>query len=381
MKNSKNSIPLAEYIKRVAPTDTLKSNDLQAILFGLFGEVGSIMSTAKKLHREGDAYADYKKAVQEEFGDALWYFCAVCKRLKIGMDEIFSEVLGKKDYITVIAASDISGWPLSNISKAKISPELDATLLKLGAAAGDLLAIQTNKKDARELLCNFADLYLKSLQATRMTFADILHKNIKKVEGRFLEYDRSTLPTFDLDFPLDEQLPQKFEISITQQKSGRAYMKWNGVFIGDPLTDNIINKDGYRYHDVFHLANAAILHWSPTFRGLIKRKRKSDKKVDEAQDGGRAIVIEEGLTAWIFARAKDLKFFEGQNGLSFDLLKTIEQFVCGYEVEACPLKLWEDAILQGYEVFRKVNEKKGGIIIGNRKARTLVYKEIKDISK
>ena len=39
--------------------------------------------------------------------------------------------------------------------------------------------------------------------------------------------------------------------------------------------------------------------WSPTFRALIKQKRKSDPKVDDAQDGGRAIVVEEGLTAWV----------------------------------------------------------------------------------
>ena len=30
--------------------------------------------------------------------------------------------------------------------------------------------------------------------------------------------------------------------------------------------------------------------------------------MDEAQDGGRAIVVEEGLTAWIFSRAKELNF-------------------------------------------------------------------------
>ena len=65
-------------------------------------------------------------------------------------------------------------------------------------------------------------------------------------------------------------------------------MRWNGVFIGDPLTDNMLDPDGYRFHDVFHFAHAAILHWSPTFRALIKHKRKDDPKVDEAQDGGRA---------------------------------------------------------------------------------------------
>jgi hypothetical protein len=58
--------------------------------------------------------------------------------------------------------------------------------------------------------------------------------------------------------------------------------------------------------------------------------------VDDAQDGGRAIVVEEGLTTWIFSRAKELNCFEGHKTLSFDMLKTVQQFAIGYEVEACP---------------------------------------------
>jgi hypothetical protein len=153
-------------------------------------------------------------------------------------------------------------------------------------------------------------------------------------------------------------------------------MRWNGVFIGDPLTDNIRDPDGYRFHDVLHLSHAAILHWSPTFRALIKHKRKSDPKVDEAEDGGRAIVVEEGLSTWIFGRAKELKYFEGHNSLSFDLLKTIQQSIAGYEVDACPLRLWEIAILKGYEVFRQVRSNNGGRIIGDRSSRTIKYQPL-----
>ena len=127
---------------------------------------------------------------------------------------------------------------------------------------------------------------------------------------------------------------------------------------------------------MFHFAHAAILHWSPTFRALVKQKRKSDPQVDEAQDGGRAIVIEEGLTAWIFSRAKQLNFFEGQDSISFDLLKGVQQFVHGYEVEKCPLKLWERAILDGYKVFRQVRDRNGGIVVGDREARTITYRSI-----
>lgn len=207
----------------------------------------------------------------------------------------------------------------------------------------------------------------------------MVRQNIAKTTGHFLAPDYSALPKFDSDFPEEERLPDHFEISINQRSSGRSYMQWNGVFIGDPLTDNIRDPDGFRFHDVFHFSHAAILNWSPTFRALIKHKRKSVPKVDEAQDGGRAIVIEEGLTAWIFARAKELNYFAGQESVSFDLLKTIQQFVAGYEVEDCPLRPWEVAILEGYRVFREVRNHSGGIIVVDRVARTIEYKPLKQV--
>src|SRR3546814_8103782 len=105
-----------------------------------------------------------------------------------------------------------------------------------------------------------------------------------------------------------------------------SYLQLNGVFIGDPLTDNIADPDGYRFHDVFHLANAAILHWSPVVRALIKHKRKSRPKYDEEQDSGRAIVVEEGLTAWLFTRAKALNYYKDQKRVSLGILKTVQEF-------------------------------------------------------
>ena len=68
------------------------------------------------------------------------------------------------------------------------------------------------------------------------------------------------------------------------------------------------------------------------------------------QDGARALLIEEGVATWIFGQAKYLGFFAGLKAgdLSFDMLKSIRQFVAGYEPALCPLWQWEEAILQGY---------------------------------
>jgi len=371
------SILLVEYMSQVEPTDRFSTGDLQPILLGLFGEVGSIMATAKKLHREKEVYSGYRNAVEEEFGDALWYFAALCRRLNLRLDDILSDATSGDEYATQIAANDLISGPISRVVSPIIVSDLDPALMVLGESTSSLFGLRDSVSDARPRLVTFAKAYLDALKAARVAFAEVVRKNIAKTRGRFVPPDYASLPTFDARFPEDQQLPQHFEITIDQRgKNPRSYLRMNGVFIGDPLTDNILDPDGYRFHDVFHFAHAAILHWSPTFRSLIKHKRKDDPVVDEAQDSGRAIVVEEGLTAWIFARAKELNFFAGQSGLSFDLLKTVQQFVSGYEVEECPLSLWELAILQGYEVFRQVKQNNSGVIVCDRPARSMEYKPL-----
>lgn len=377
MKSHHRSILPAEYMSQVEPTDRLPADDLRPILLGLYGEVGSIMATAKKFHREKEAYSGYRQAVEEEFGDALWYFAALCRRLNVRMDEILSDAASDSDHPMLIEANDLVGGPTSRIATPLTVPELDTALLHLGEVTSSLFVLRNSTGEGRARLTAFAKAYLEALEAARVAFAEVVRMNIAKTRGRFLPPDFANLPTFDENFHVDQRLPEHFEITVDQRGGDRSYLRWNGVFLGDPLTDNIRDPDGYRFHDVFHFAHAAILHWSPTFRALIKHKRKDDPKIDDAQDGGRAIVIEEGLTAWIFSRAKDLNFFEGQSSISFDLLKTVQQFVSGYEVEACPLSLWEIAILKGYEVFRQVKVNSGGVIVADRSARTIQYRPLK----
>lgn len=370
------SIPLAEYMRLVEPTDGMP-RELHPVLFGLYGEVGSVMATSKKHHREQEAYLGFRNAVVEEFGDVLWYFAAIGRRLNLPIDAIFAKVSESSTLEAGVVASDLAEWPLAVASRVTPAPALDPALLKLGADAAALLSISTGSAtNAESLMHTFAASYLCALQASGMTFGEIAYHNAAKTRGRFLEPEASELPRFDDTFDEDERIPARFEIRITQRKSGKSYLQWKGVFLGDPLTDNIRDPDGYRFHDVFHLAHAAVLHWSPVFRALIKHKRKSDPVTDEAQDSGRAIVVEEGLTAWIFSQAKQTGFFSGRNRISFDMLKAVQQFVAGYEVEQCPLNLWESAILQGYKAFLLVREQEGGILIGDRYERTLVFQPI-----
>lgn len=330
------------------------------------------MSTAKKNIRDGDLFPEYRRAAEEEFGDALWYLAALCRRCAIPLEVVFEQVMADARYATALAASDLPSGLLATVAIPKALPELDVALISLGHATAVLL----EGTPTIETLAGFARQYLDALHATSLTFSHVVQNNLRKARGAFLDPDAADLIDFDAAFGKEEQLPASFQIRIDQRVNGKSYLQWNGIFIGDPLTDNISDPDGYRFHDVFHLANAAILHWSPVVRALIKHKRKSIPKYDEEQDSGRAIVVEEGLTAWIFSRAKALKYYEGQSRVSLGVLKAVQEFVAGYEVEQCPLKLWERSILQGYDVFRQVRNANGGWVVGDREARTLHYKPL-----
>ncbi len=363
------TILLSDYVASIRDTDVLPEADLGSVLLGLYGEVGGIMSTVKKHVREGAAYPGFRRVAEEEFGDTLWYFSALCRRTHFSLDSLFAAAASGADYRQVSAASDLTSGALAQISVPNSTMSLDLALFELGKAAASLLGVSPDL----ELMRSFARAYLTALQLSQLSFAEVARANVRKVRGAFLPPERGNLVDFDAEFDLDEQLPRVFRVKFKQRTNGKTYLQWNDVFIGDPLSDNIHEGDGYRFHDVFHFAYVAILHWSPVIRALIKHKRKSKPSYDESQDGGRAIVVEEGLTAWIFARAKELHFFEGQDRVSLGLLKIVEEFVTGYEVSECPLKLWERAILEGYNVFRQIRSAEGGWVVGNRSERTLVY--------
>jgi NTP pyrophosphatase (non-canonical NTP hydrolase) len=370
------ALTILEYEEQIAPTDRLSNDTLTPVLLGLFGEVGSIMATSKKLHREGEAFIAYLAAVEEEFGDALWYLCAICRRIGEPLDQIINDACKGEGTISMTVASLHLAAPIAKVHKFQNLGVIDVLLKDLGLKAANLLNAEIGQTDLRARVVDFTAAYLKAVQSSNVPFGKIVRSNLDKATGRFIPSDTSTLPKFDHAFSNDESLPEKFEIEIQERPNGKSYLRWKGVFIGDPLTDNIGDPDGYRFHDVFHFAHAAILHWSPTFRALIRHKRKSDPEIDEAQDSGRAIVIEEGLSAYIFSCSKELNFFEGQSTISFDILKTVSNFVRGYEVEQCPLYLWEQAIIQGYDVFRQIKKNNGGVVVGDKAKRTVTYRPL-----
>lgn len=163
---------------------------------------------------------------------------------------------------------------------------------------------------------------------------------------------------FDGPYPVGEQLPRRAVFTLTPEagKGGRTViaMRCDGQRIGDPLTDASLIEDDYRLHDVFHLAYAAVLGWSPVLRALTGRKRKSSPQVDEAEDGGRAIAIEEGISALVFSYAARHDYLQDIRYVDHELLTTIGSMVSHLEVSARRAADWEKAIITGFAAWRQL---------------------------
>jgi NTP pyrophosphatase (non-canonical NTP hydrolase) len=201
---------------------------------------------------------------------------------------------------------------------------------------------------------------------------DVARANLVKTRDRWLHGSADPL---DEHYPEHERLPRTgdFEFVASVSDAGRptARVRHDGQWIGDPLTDAAHVDDGYRFHDVFHLGYAAVLGWSPVTRKLLGRKRRSDPETDEAEDGGRAIVIEEGIAATVFAYATSHNYLDGISRLDFPLLEVIKTISSPFEVGIRTAADWEHAILTGFAAWRRLRDNNGGTVSLDAANRTL----------
>lgn len=209
-----------------------------------------------------------------------------------------------------------------------------------------------------------------------LSLDEIAQKNLDKTRARWLKR-QSSRALFDADYPAHEQLPREFEYTFAyctvEGTEKIVLLDKDGTQVGAPLTDNANKDDGYRFHDVLHLAHAAVLGWSPVFRKLLERKRRSVPKVDEVEDGGRAWVIDEAIAAAVYEYAERHTFLEGATRVDWELLRSIKRLTAGYEVRACTAAEWEIAILTGLRVWRDVRHADGGTVRGNLVKQTLEF--------
>lgn len=418
---------VAEYDAFVRATDQFAEKSPEdrwdIAIYGLVGEIGSVLSAVKKklLGAGAEISRLATNEIKEELGDVLWYSFSLAQingkptnilaqdiadlRMELsGKEEWaakFREALSKEKRDVFLEAAenfpgseDITFDDYQNLAfltartDKKVLLEvclavlwqLGAQLLrrKLPGIELELNASVAEKPVERALgeivwhVSALARLYDLSLDS-------VVEANKQKVAFRMTRGQPT--PLHDEDVPrTDQQFPRKFEIAFLTVGKGHSRMYMSGRQIGDELTDNAYEDDGYRFHDALHVANAAILGWSPVLRSVLGRKRKYDA-IDEVQDGARATIVEEAIVKVTYSEGVRLagyptelvQFFSRRSDISFRFLDLIHTFVVGLEVEKNKYWEWEDAIMEGHRVFYELNKEEQGTVSVDLDDRTIKF--------
>lgn len=428
-----NVVLISEYLAFVGRTDvstTKPEERFEIALYGLAGEVGSLVTAVKKrlLAKGRRNWNVPNDEIVEELGDSIWYCFALGNAAGLRASYFELDIRG---LIEEVGAKDARGGQIRSILGDRTQRFLDEAPGFLDSAVAGTasmdhyqrVAFLTSRAQADTLVevCLavlqqlLAELFRTRLPALEkelnkrlpdrgvdiilgevvwhlsalaslygLKLSDISGKNVVKLDRRFGRGTPS--PLKDEDRPASEQLPRQFEIGFVTIGRGRSRMYLDGRRLGDDLTDNAYADDGYRFHDVMHLALAAKLGWSPVLRKLIGRKRRGDPRTDEVEDGARAGIVEEAVIKAIHAEGVRLaalaipgpadgsaELFTAGTDISFSFLRRLEGLVAGLEVEKNHYWEWEDAITSGFALFNRLRAQGQGTVTIDLEARTLSF--------
>jgi len=407
-------------------------------MLGIVGEIGSVLAALKKdilAPLEGDEAARVlvRGELREQIGDAIWYAIMLAQRLEdpraqnifrsdIDMlyrqlsggtrnDRRVQEELGADRCAEFLAAAgpfrkhtNPSVDSYQRIAFVTRRTEWDQ-LRNVCAAVLQQLAAQLSRdflpnmemglnhevrpKDPVDALGEIL-WHLSALASLYdLTLSNILSLTVEK--ARFRNPENTPGPRHKSK-KLAERFPNCFEVHFVDRGEKRSNMYWvqDGRVIqklGATLTDNDHDGDGYRFHDVMHIAFVVYLGWSPNQRAFMGLKRRSVKKTDEVEDGGRAKILEEVVILEIHRRAEELDGYFREAGkpiqgspyncpgsLNFEFLRHLHELCGGHEVYENPKQDWENAIRAGYDCYYKLRAASGGIIAVNMSEQTLTFR-------
>ena len=250
----------------------------------------------------------------------------------------------------------------------------------------DGAAYELFKDNVAEELGDILWYLANAAEKAGLSLDEVAQSNLAKTSDRWPargdESPRHRKPSehFDSEQPRQHQLPRTFEVTICPVPSGgpepQVEVIWRNRRVADRLGDNTYEDSGYRYHDAFHLANAAVLGWSPVARKIFDRKRPKGTKTDVVEDGGRAIVVEEAFAAFMFEYACQHNYLENVRHLDYNALRTFRIFTADLEVSQRHLWEVEEAVFQGFAAWRQLRANDGGVLRGDLAARRLTYEPL-----
>ena len=425
---------ISEFDIFVKESDVSKSRSpdeqLEIAIYGLAAEVGSIVAAVKKrlLAEETHAFNQPNDEIIEELGDAIWYCFALArianpsKPVNIfahSIEAVRSElsdngtraiyiksVLDSTKTAEFIRAADEFPKRTKNVqfedyqkiafltARTKSRTLVEVCLAVLWQLGAELLRrnlpedeklLNTTMKDRpiNDILGEIAWHIAALASVYNLQLGDLAQYNMDKIRQRL---PGLWTPLHDNCRPESEKFPREFEVAFVTVVGGRVRMYIDGVQVGDDLTNNSYNEDGYRFHDIMHLANIAKLGWSPVFRKLMRKKRKSDSQLDEVEDGARAGIVEEAVIKAIHREGQRIAaltygppspgpqhLFPSRKEITFTFLKFIQTFVSDLEVGLNRYWEWEQVILEGYEIFYNLQCETQGTVKVNLAERSLSF--------
>ncbi|MFL6101381.1 MAG: hypothetical protein ACJ71T_15655 [Actinomycetales bacterium] len=313
---------LDEYQRRAQETNQLHQEPFKntvSAMFGLASESGAILAVYKRFLREKIDLAAHMDYLEEELGDLLWYVSAVASSFDLRLGAVAERNLAR-------------------------------TRGFFGATAGDDQEPPTSLDDR---------------------FAPV-ERFPRRLTVRFDEQP-SASPTAIMTVVGAEPVDPAWG---TVDSDGRRVGFHVGDQLGDPLTDNAIPADGYRYHDALHLAFMAVLGWSPVMRRLLGLKRRSDPATDESEDGARAMFTEEGLAAVLAQLGSRRLRFETETSVDMETIEVARSIVSNLECAGVPPRRWRSAIHQGFAAMHMLERQAGGYLTADLDERRLTYEPL-----
>ncbi len=146
-------------------------------------------------------------------------------------------------------------------------------------------------------------------------------------------------------------------MEIREVEPGVAATTIGGRPGGDRLTDNNYVDDGYRFHDVFHLALAVNTGWSPTLRYIMRLPRNNP-----GQGGKNAGTLDEGIVSLIFSHVRSLNFLQGGESVEPWIIESLQGMTRRMDVPRQTAQDWEKAITDGTRTWLDIRDNRGGTV-------------------
>lgn len=286
-------------------------------VLGLIAEAASLADIAKKWLRDGITYDQQRDFARTELGDVLWYLANVASRFNLSLEDVASFNLER--------TRNRYGFGPDRWQDPGVTADFE-----------DGLPVE--ERFPRKLLFHLEETadpdgqprsHMRVLEAYPNPFSS----------GR----------TFDVD------------------------PKGRGFTLGDPLRNNSLTDDSYRYHDALHIAHMAVLGWSPVLRSLLRLKRKSRPDIDDTQDSARGVDVEEGLTTHMASRAANYNSFTHERYIDNETLDYVLEHVRGLEVDQRPGWLWRSTIQQGFACMLSLGQHRGGYLLADLDEHRVTY--------